>query len=97
MTASRNASDDRLLQPAAAERLAARVGVVQHVAAHARIAADLPAGAGIRDLHPPAAAPAADQPLQQRRALAGGAAAFAARSHVRAQPLAGREVLVQVT
>ena len=42
----------------------------------------------------PPAAPAAHQPLQQRGALARGAAALAARSHVRSQPLAGGEVLI---
>ena len=82
VTASRNASTTRFLQSAAAEGLAAGVGVMHHVAAHARIPADLAAGAGICDLHPSAAATAADQPLQQRGALAGGAAALAARSHV---------------
>jgi hypothetical protein len=83
---------DGFLQSTAAKGLAAGVGVVQHVTAHARIPADLPAGPGIRDLHPSAAATTPDQPLQQRGALAGGTAAFAARSHVLTQPLAGGEV-----
>jgi hypothetical protein len=42
--------------------------------AHTRVARDLNVVAGIRDLHPPAAA---DDSLQQRDALAGGAAALA--------------------
>ena len=74
--------DDGLLQSPAAEGLALRAGVMQSRATHARIPADLPAGAGIGDLHPSAAATAPHQPLQQRGALAGGAATFAARSHV---------------
>ena len=83
---------DGLVEPAAAQRLA-RVGAMQVKAAHTRIARRAPARARIRDLHPPAAAPAAQQALQQRGALARGAAALAARPHVRAQPLArGEEV-----
>jgi hypothetical protein len=57
--------DDGLLQPPAAERLAAGVGVVQHVPANAEIPPHLAAGPGIADLHPPSALPAADQPLEQ--------------------------------
>jgi hypothetical protein len=49
--------------------------VVQHVPANAEITAHVPAGPRIPDLHPPAALPAADQPLEQSCAFAGGAAA----------------------
>ena len=45
-------------------------------------------------LHPPTAAPAAHQALQQPGALACGAAAFPAWPHVRVAPPARREVLV---
>jgi len=82
-----------LVDPVPAERLAARWGVMEHMAADAGIASDAPAGARIGDLHAPPAAPAADQPLQQRCALAGGAAALAARPHVLAQPRARAQVL----
>ena len=63
-------------------------------AAHARIADAAAVVARISDLHPPPATPAAHQPLQQRTALARGAAALAARPHVGAQSLAGREVFL---
>ena len=62
---------------------------MQLVRADARIPGDLPVVAGIGDLHPPAAASAADDPLQQRDAFAGGAAALAARSHVRVAAVRG--------
>src|SRR5581483_12196820 len=60
--------------------------------ADAVIARHAPARARVGDLHPPAAAAAAEEALEQRRSLPGGAAALAARPHVRAQPLAGGEV-----
>src|SRR3954452_9191817 len=63
------------------------------MAAHAGVAPDAAALAGISDLHAPSAAPAADQALQQGVPFAGGAAAPAARSHVGAQPLARLQVL----
>ncbi len=51
---------------------------MEHVAAHACIAPNAAVGARIADLHPAAAVAAAHQALQQRGALAGGAAALAA-------------------
>ena len=77
-----------LVEPRPAECLAAGGRVMQHMAAHARIASDAPARARIGDLHAPTAPPAAHQPLQQRRPLARRAAALAARSHVLTEPLA---------
>ena len=93
VTASRNAAAtarSRRTPPSVWQRLA---GGMQVAAAHAGIARDAPAAAGIGDLHPPPAAAAAQQALQQRGALARGAAALAARPHVRSQPLAGGQVL----
>ena len=84
---------DRLLQPQPAERLAA-LSAVEVVGAHARVAGRAPVVAGVGDLHPSAAASAAQDALQQPAALARGAAALAARSHVGSQSLAGREVLI---
>jgi hypothetical protein len=69
------------------------IGAVQVVGAHAGIARDAAAGAGIGDLHPPPAVPAAHESLEQATALAGGAAAFPGLNHVAAQPLARLEVL----
>jgi hypothetical protein len=79
---------DRLLEPQAADRLAGAIGAVQVVGAHAGIARHAAVGARIGDLHPPAAGAAADDALQQRPALAGGAAGLAAADHVGPQPLA---------
>jgi hypothetical protein len=93
VTASRNAPAIAF-EPQAAEQLAARVGAVADVAAYAGIARDPAVVARIGDLHPPAAAAAAENALEQRLALAGGAAALAARPHVRPQPLARGQVLV---
>ena len=70
------------------------LGAVEVVRANARIARDAAVVAGVRDLHPSATAPAAKNALQQRDALAGGAAALPARSHVVAQSFAGGEVLI---
>ena len=84
---------DGLVQPCAAERLARSAGRVKVASADARVPPDLAVRARVRDLHLASAAPAADEPLQQRAAFARGAAALAARSHVRSQPLAGGEVL----
>src|SRR5215211_539010 len=50
--------------------------------------------AGIGDLHPPPALPAAHDALQQADALARGAAALAGLNHVAAQRLARGEVVV---
>src|SRR4051794_37549203 len=66
---------------------------MQVAAANAGIARDAPAAAGIGDVHPPPATTTAQQSLQQRGTLARGAAALAARPHVRSQPLAGGEIL----
>ena len=70
------------------------IDTVQVVGAHARVPGHAAVGARIGDLHPPAAAPAANEALQQRGALARGAAALAATDHVGTQPLAGGQVLV---
>ena len=83
-----------LLDPPAADRLAA-LGAVELVAAHARVVGHERLAA-VADLHPPPAAPAADQPLQQRPALARGAAALAARrAPVGAQPLLVGQVALE--
>jgi hypothetical protein len=63
--------------PPPADRLAA-LGAVELVAAHARVVGHERLAA-VANLHSPAAAPAADEPLQQRPTLARGAAALAAR------------------
>ena len=82
------------LDPPAADRLAA-LGAIQLVAAHARVVGHERLAA-VADLHPPPAAPAADQSLQQRPALARGAAALPARrAPVRAQPLLVGEVALE--
>jgi hypothetical protein len=70
------------------------LGAVQVVRANARVSGDAAVVAGVRDLHPPPASPAPQNALQQRDALAGGAAALPAWSHVVAQSFAGREVLI---
>jgi len=87
-------SGDGLVEPPAAECLAGRFGAVEVEPAHARIPNTFAVVAGIRHLHPPAAPSAAQQPLQQRAAFAGGAATFTAGSHVRPQPLAVLEVVL---
>ena len=82
------------LDPPAADGLAA-LGAVQLVAAHARVVGHERLAA-VADLHLPPAAPAADQSLQQRPALARGAAALPARrAPVRAQPLLVGEVALE--
>ena len=82
------------LDPPTADGLAA-LGAVELVAAHAAVVGHQRLAA-VADLHPPAAAPAADQPLQQRPALARGAAALPARrAPVRAQPLLIVEVALE--
>jgi hypothetical protein len=63
------------------------------VPTHAQVSADLPAGAGVSDLHSPPALPAANQSFEQGRAFAGAAAAFPAPDHVAAETFARREVL----
>jgi len=70
------------------------LGAVVMKRAHARVGGRAAVPARIGDLHPPTAAPAAHNPLKQRQAFAGGAAALAARPHVLTQPLAGGEVLL---
>src|SRR5262249_43981062 len=69
-------------------------GVMHDVADRAQVPRDVAAVARIRDLHPSAAAPAADQALQQRVALAGGAASLPAGSHVRGELRSRGEVLI---
>ena len=82
------------LDPPPADRLAA-TGAIQLAAAHAAVVRDERLAA-VADLHPPPAAPAADQPLQQRPALARGAAALSARrTPVGAQPLLIGEVALE--
>ena len=66
------------VQVGAADALARR-GAIQLGAAPAHIPGRVTAVPGVADLHHPAALAAADQPGQQRRALAGGAAAVPAR------------------
>src|SRR5450755_2009804 len=61
---------------------------------HARISGHATIRAGVRDLHPPPAPSAANDALQQRGALARGAATLAATDHVRSQPLAAGQVLI---
>src|SRR3954466_744891 len=84
---------DRLLEPQAADRLAGVIAAVQLVGADACIARDAAARARIGDLHPPAAAAAAHDSLQERAALARGAAGFSGTDHVGAQALARRAVV----
>jgi hypothetical protein len=57
---------DGAVEPRAAERLARPLRCVQVEAAHAGIARDAPVATRIRHLHPPAAAPAAHEALEQR-------------------------------
>ena len=85
---------DRLVQAPAAECLACALGAVEDVPAHARIAHATAVPTRIGDLHLAPTSTAAQQPLQQRAALARGAAALPARSHVGPQSLAGGEVLL---
>lgn len=84
--------NDGFLQAFAAEGLACFAGGVQVTATHACIA--VAALAGIGDLHPSPAAPAAHEALQQCWALARGAACLTPTGHVRSQPLARSEVFI---
>src|SRR4051794_23162090 len=60
----------------------------------AQVSRHLAVRSGIGDLHPPATAPATHQALQQRMAVAGGATALTARSHVGLEPGARGEILI---
>ena len=87
------------VQVGAADALARR-GAIQLGAAAAQVPGRVTAVPGVADLHHPAALAAADQPGQQRRALAGGAAAVPAR-RLEVGPQPGLDVLpgvpVQIT
>ena len=83
-----------LVQAGAAERPAGVAGVMHDVPDRAQVPRDVAAVARIGDLHSPAAAPAANQALQQRVALSGSAASLPAGSHVRRQLRSRGEVLI---
>ena len=84
---------DGFLEPQPAEGLAL-LTALELAGCGALVARAAPVVAGVADLHSSAAASAAQNALQQRAALARGAATLAAWSHICSQSLAGREVLI---